>query len=186
MDDILTVVTSRAEKSFSQNLTAAKEEVSKLEKERKEKTSTRDMQRRSEVEYGVSGVVNGIKPGIEQLGGTVNVSETDDKDDVVTAVVKIGTKGGGYNSSVDFKVEVKKSLVLKSMQNDVKELNEKIVEAQRVAMEWKKKLANIPQLERQYKGKIAEAKLAESADGQMVLDLLTGDLEQQMLLLPTN
>jgi hypothetical protein len=54
------------------------------------------------------------------------------------------------------------------------------------ALRVRKRLANVPLLERKARARLAEAKLSESKDGQAVLDALTSEFEADFLALPSN
>jgi protein subunit release factor A len=187
MDDVLSVVTSRAERSFNTSFAEAKTKVSSLEKAIKAKQTEIKKRTDEECLALVTDKANAARPGIEALGGTVTaLAQGCSREGNLQASIEIKKGNGGYNSSVDFSYKGDKSKVLLAMEQELTDLQEKLSEATQEAMGWKKKISSIPTLERQYKAKIAEAKLASSQDGQALLDLLTEDLEQNMLALPAN
>lgn len=185
MDDVLTVVVSKAERSFNVNLAEAKAGVSNLEKAIKVKVA--DIKKRTDEECFalVTTKANAARPGVEALGGQVIThSQGARNNGKLCATIQIKKGEGGYNNSVEFTYEGEKSKVLQAMEVELTDLQEKLATATQEAMGWKKKLSNIPTLERQYKAKIAEAKLATTEDGQALLALMTDDLEANMLALP--
>ena len=72
-----------------------------------------------------------------------------------------------------------------TMRKTLIELQEALRLKNTEAIEWRKKLSNIPQLQRQYQAKIAEYRLNQTTRGAEILKLLTEDLEQKMLALPS-
>lgn len=184
MDDVLTVVVSKAERSFNVSLAEAKAGVSNLEKAIKVKVA--DIKKRTDEECFalVTTKANAARPGVEALGGHVITHSHGTRNGKLCATIQIKKGDGGYNNSVEFTYEGEKSKVLQAMEVELADLQEKLATATQEAMGWKKKLANIPTLERQYKAKIAEAKLATTEDGQALLALMTDDLEANMLALP--
>lgn len=183
MDDVLTVVVSKAERSFNASFAEAKEGVSNLEKAIKVKVA--DIKKRTDEECLalVTTKANTARPGVEALGGQVIAHSQGTRNGKLYATIQIKKGDGGYNNSVEFTYEGEKSKVLQAMEIELTDLQEKLATATQEAMGWKKKLANIPTLERQYKAKIAEAKLATTEDGQALLALMTDDLEANMLAL---
>jgi hypothetical protein len=186
MDDVLSVVTSRAERSFSVSLGESKTAVSNLEKAIKAKQTEIKKRTDEECLALVTAKADAARPGVEALGGKVEATPYGTRDGKLQATITIKKGDGGYNHSVEFTYKGDKSKVLVALEDELTDLQEKLATATQEAMGWKKKLASIPTLERQYKAKIAEAKLASSTDGQALLDLLTEDLEQNMLALPAN
>jgi hypothetical protein len=184
MDDVLTVVVSKAERSFNVSLAEAKAGVSNLEKAIKVKVA--DIKKRTDEECFalVTTKANAARPGVEALGGHITHRHWENEYGKLCATIQIKKGDGGYNNSVEFIYEGEKSKVLQAMEVELADLREKLATATQEAMGWKKKLANIPTLERQYKAKIAEAKLATTEDGQALLALMTDDLEANMLALP--
>jgi hypothetical protein len=189
MSDVLAVVTSRAETTFNENLTDAKRAVAALEKQLSDATAASEKQYASEAEAAATVEVAMLKDTIERLGGVVKVlclalpTSAGVPEDSVGAIVAIEKPRSG---SLNFPVVAKKSETLRSMEAEVEILQEQVAAAKAAAVEWKRKIANIPQLERHYRGKLAEARLAENANGQRVLSLLTEDLEHRMRLLSSN
>ncbi len=179
------VVTSRAEREFNTRLGEAKRELSNLEKEIKVKDAEIKKKTTEEALATVTEHADQLRPIIVQLGGTVITQQANlygvDAENNVGGIVQV--KGeSNYNAS--FSKQVPKSKVLKALEEERAELITKKAETEQLAMSWKKKLTQIPSLERQYKAKIAEAKLSQSADGKEMLDLLTADLDKNMLALP--
>lgn len=186
MDDVLTVVTSRAERGFNASLSQAKTKVSSLEKTIKAKQNEIATRTTEECMTLVTAKADAARPGIEAMGGTVTAKANGTRGDKIVGTVSVQRPGDSYNGSIDFTFTADKSKVLVAMEQELTDLQESLSVATQEAMGWKKKLASIPTLERQYKAKIAEAKLATSTDGQALLDLLTEDLESNMLALPAN
>ena len=52
------------------------------------------------------------------------------------------------------------------------------------AMDMKKRLSRMPQLERKMRGRLAKQKLEGSQEGRDIIAALTGDIQQQVLALP--
>lgn len=52
------------------------------------------------------------------------------------------------------------------------------------ALTWRKKLANIGKLERQYRGRLAEQKLSKTEEGRNIVQALTEGVENDILALP--
>jgi predicted RNA-binding protein len=188
MDDVLTVVTSRAETNFNQNLAEAKKKASALEKDIKAKQDKIGKMLETECLAQVKEKVDALRPTIESMGGKVTAKpeERNSKDVIRTHVIIQYTNTNSYNNQITFTVEGAKSNDILEQEKELSDLHEALTTVQQEALGWRKKLQSIPTLERQYKAKIAEAKLATSEDGLALLDILTGDLEKSMLALPAN
>lgn len=75
--------------------------------------------------------------------------------------------------------------VMRDANNTIKTANEELVRLKDEAVTWKKRLANIGMLERQAKAAITEAELRKSEGGQELLETMLGDLQKQVLSLPS-
>lgn len=184
IDDVLTVVTSRAEMKYNANLADAKKRLDEVGKEIKDNEKILNNKKESESLALAKEHIDAISPTIKALGGSVKASSALPNGDSLQCQVCISQGNGYYN--VPFMVQGPKSKELVELEQKLAGLLEQQAVIQKEALQWKKKLASIPTLERQYKARIAEAKLAASEDGQALLDMLTGDLEQNILNLPAN
>lgn len=62
--------------------------------------------------------------------------------------------------------------------------SEKLDNAREAAVSWRKRLAQIPMLERQYRARLAEATLSKTEHGKALLDALGNQFESDVLALP--
>ena len=183
MDDVLTIVTSRAETKFNEKLSEARKEVSRLETAIKKKTEEIEKKDTEESLALVGERLAVLRPIVESLGGkvvTVSGGHYREKDTLAISVI---FEKSGYRGT-EYVVKGTKSPELLALEEEKKSLEGELEKAAAVAIEWKKKLSQIPQLERQYKAKIAQDRLEKTIDGKATLALLTEDLEQRMLALP--
>lgn len=185
IEDVLSVVTSRAERSFNEKFAAAKTQVTGLEKAIKAKQAEIKACTDKECLALVTEKAEAARASIEALGGTITTTANGvTNDGKLKAQIVIKRGEGGYNGIVDFTFNGTKSEALVAMEQEHEELRNKLQDATNEAMNWKKKLQGIPALERATKAKIAEAKLAQTADGQALLEVMTKNLEAEMLALP--
>lgn len=184
MDDVLMIVTSRAETRFNGELAKARKEVSRLETAIKKKAEEIEKKDTEESLALVAERLATLRPIVESFGGKVTTISGRCRDKGSLSISVIFEKSGGYNGT-EYVVKGTKSPDLLALEEEKKNLEEELEKATAVAIEWKKKLSQIPQLERQYKAKIAQERLEKTLDGQATLALLTDDLEQRMLALPS-
>lgn len=191
VSDVLSVVTSRAESLYTKRLAEAREVASQRAEDVEKARKAVANQATKEAKAAEKSKVDALREAVKALGGTVKVSvecgwnqhadelRLDDDGNLVAGV----TVGSGYGS--DFRVRTKPSQTLAALVTALEAAKADHAEAQKEALGWRKKLSSVPALERQYRAKLAEAKLAESEDGQAVLDLLQKDLDETLLALPT-
>lgn len=194
VSDVLSVVTSRAETHFHKELTEAKKRLREAEADAKRLDSEATSRYRTECQEAGEALAKKLRPVITEAGGTVSVSKPDhwrterrERDDngKLTCGVAISSKDrNSYQTT--FTACAEPSATLVALEAGAEAAKGVVAEAQTIALEWRKKLANVPLLERRARAKLAEAKLSESADGQAVLDLLTDNLENELLALPGN
>ena len=185
MSDVLAVATSRAETHFTTNLAATKKEISQLQKDIEDTDEKIYKQTLADSEALVKEHTDQLTPIIAKLGGKVEVKGVahlgKDKPGIL-ATIEIR----GHNSyGIEFRVkgEVSKELAALAVHRD--QLQKQKEAASDKALEWKRRLSQIPQLERQYKAKIAESKLKKTEAGTEMLKLLTESLDQDILALPS-
>ena len=58
-------------------------------------------------------------------------------------------------------------------------------EAQAAAVDWKRRLCQMPQLERKYRARLAQERVASEAGGQALLEALVGNVAKDVLALPS-
>lgn len=183
MDDVLMIVTSRAETRFNGELATARKEVSRLETAIKKKAEEIEKKDAEESLALVAERLATLRPIIESFGGKVITISGGQYREKGTLAISVIFEKSGYRGT-EYVVKGTKSPDLLALEEEKKNLEEELEKATAVAIEWKKKLSQIPQLERQYKAKIAQERLEKTLDGQATLALLTDDLEQRMLALP--
>jgi hypothetical protein len=194
--DIISVVTSRAETKFHGELEVTKVRIVEAQATVKQLDSEACALFKKECRALADAMAKKLRPGVESVGGKVTVVAKDsyevnerrrDGDGFLTQDVKVTSNTTGrHNSQMCFKATGEPSKALVALEESVKQAQATIGPLQTEALTWRRKLANVPLLERRARAKIAEAKLSESADGQQLLDLLTDDLEQELLALPSS
>jgi hypothetical protein len=194
VSDVLSVVTSRAETRFHTELTEAKKRLREAEADAKRLDGEATSQYRTECQAAGEALARKLRPVITEAGGVVSIGKPEewragrrerDEDGRLTCGVSISSQDQrSYQTTFTARVEPSAKLV--ALEAAVDAARNAVAEAQTIALEWRKKLANVPLLERRARAKLAEAKLSESADGQAVLDLLTDNLENELLALPGN
>ena len=183
INDVLTIATSRAETKFQTELGAARKELKEAETDlaKANKTLTQAIQKQSE-DLGERHAA-AIREGIKAMGGKVEVEAKSALwQEKVCATVKILT-GNNYSNG-SFSLEEKPNAGVVSATEMRDRAQEAKTRAEETAMEWKKKLNNIPTLERRMKAKLAEAKLRDSEEGLAMLNAITDNLDKEMLALP--
>lgn len=183
MQDVLTVAVSRAETVFTDKLTATKKDIKKLEAEINNVNDVMRDQYIKDCHALAKDMVDKLKAVLEPFGGEVKVEPSNGigSDTMHVNVYMQGTikQFSGFALKADLSQEVV------AMRKNLTELQEELKAKNAEAIEWKKKLSNIPQLQRQYQAKIAEYRLNQTTRGAEILKLLTEDLEQKMLALPS-
>lgn len=188
VSDVLSVVTSRAEANFTTELSKARQVLK--EAEEAVKTGRKDVENTMESEAKAANAdkVNALRVAVEAMGGKVKVSTRANFHNLelpeeLTAEVTVSSDNRGYGGT-SFTVKVEPSDALKAKAAGVVEATKAVAVAQEQALHWRKKLSSVPALERQYRAKIAEAKLGQSEEGKDLLALLTTDLDAALLALP--
>lgn len=192
VSDVLSVVTSRAEERYSAEIGRCRSEAAILEETNaKLRTEVERLAVKEAVEPHDENV-KALRTAIKAFGCTVSITATNrhihktlptNDEGELTAIVSIRTNRS-YNS-IDLLVSTKPSEELQAKAKEIEKNAEKIRAINNEAISWKQKLNNVPMLERRYRAKIASTKLQNSEDGQKLLSLLTDDLEDSILALPS-
>lgn len=193
VNDVLSVVTSRAETKFHTELAKAKKVLEDANAHRKSVVDQLGTAYRREYNTIAQEIVTALKPTVEALGGKVTVNKPDEHTvknlsrtdgEIVATVSIIGNIEQNSYYASKFQKAAEPSEAFVALEADLKKADEDVAAAQAVALDWRQRLAQIPVLERRSRAKIAEAKLAESEDGNALLEMLTKDLESEYLALP--
>jgi hypothetical protein len=64
-----------------------------------------------------------------------------------------------------------------ALKSQLKAVEEDIEKTAIESADWRRKLGNIPSLERLYRGKFVRAQMESSVEGQQILTSLVGDLD---------
>lgn len=189
VNDVLAVVTSRAETRLHAELTVAKKGLKDAEEEVASLTKEASDQYKRECAEAGGKLAEKLRPVIESVGGKVTVSkkegyvverrERNDKGQLVCCV----SVSAGCGSAT-FEATVEPSSLLLKLEERLVTAKANVKQRQEAALEIKKRISNVPMLERQARARLAEAKLSESADGRAVLDALTSQFEADFLALP--
>lgn len=185
MSDVLAVATSRAEMHFTTNLAATKKEITQLNNDIMAIEEEINKQIQTDSELLAKQYTDQLVPVITKLEGKVEVKGTaifgKEKQSLQVSIEIRGHSSYG----LQFRIKGDVSNELLVLNEKREQLTKKREAASDRALEWKKKLSQIPQLERQYKAKIAEAKLKKTEAGVEMLKILTENLEQDILALPS-
>jgi hypothetical protein len=199
--DILTVVTSRAERHFNENLRIAREIENAIDKEVVDKTTEINNMHFDECMAAVADKFPAVQAAIAAIGGEARVDPGNfgccslivrNKGEyqlrpspklIVYILVDSAERSRGQAA---YLVTANYSAAFIALCEELVVLLNKQAAALVEIANWKKKIAAIPALERQYRAKIAEETLLASADGRALLAILSDNLEKDMLALPIN
>lgn len=175
ISDVLSVVTARAEERYSQKITECQQRVKDIREEIKGiRKSLEDVAKRT-LEGLTASKVKKLTPTIEEMGGTVEVSYNLNNPSAAIRICVDRYNGVSFTITAEHDPKALDA---------IKDLEAKVSESLDEAVGWKRKTANIPMLERRYRAKVAESKLATSDSGQELLRLLTDDLDATIEALP--
>jgi hypothetical protein len=188
LGDILTIFTSKAELSYQQNIANLKEECDALKSQLNQLNSKAAASikeaaatlRKADFDATVA-LFSALEPNVKVEIHSFVFNE-DNKESLRTVLNVLGLKemGSKYSIKIGEKShEIPTEYAV--LQSDSRllqgELNKKTDEL----VFWKRKLSEIPQLERKYKAKLVESKLKSIEGGQAILDTLMVDLEVDIL-----
>ena len=195
VSDVLSVVTSRAETRLHADLDAAKARLRETEEEVTRLTKEAERQYEKECRAAGEAVAAKLRAAVESVGGKVRVSSKDhwgvkrrdrNSDGLLENSVVVTAPGGGYNKDATFVATAEPSRTLLALETSLAAAEEDVQARQAEALRVRRRLANVPLLERKARARLAEAKLSESEDGRAVLAALTDEFEADFLALPGN
>lgn len=195
VSDVLSVVTSRAELRLHQELDGAKRRLAEAQAAVKKLEEEAGKLYESECKAAGEKVAAKLRAAVESVGGKVRVGEKDhwDKrdrrrntDGLLENSVVVVAPGNQCRDTAVFTATAAPSRVLLATEESLMAARRDVEERQEEALRARKKLANVPLLERKARARLAEAKLAESEDGRAVLAALTDEFEADFLALPGN
>lgn len=194
VNDVLSVVTSKAEEKYAGELQRCRDEAEELRNDNKKLRERIQKQATREALLSCKETEKQLRAAVEPLGASVVVRTRKEfmakevlpvnEEGKLTAVITLQSKGMCH-TRLDFQVHTKPSKELSNLADEHRQTEEAIEELEGEALRWKRQLNNVPMLERRYRAKIASAKLDTSEDGKELLKLLTDDLDEAIEALPS-
>lgn len=110
-----------------------------------------------------------------------------DKGACYTGVTVLGNcqsknKDGNFRAAWSESIKVPAAILAIEKQANEERAAGSTLEAE--AMEWKKRLTQIPRLERKLRGKLAASRLSQTQEGSDIVSLLSADIRNEVLALP--
>lgn len=102
----------------------------------------------------------------------------------LTIIGKKHSKRASHSANISKQIVVKTPASLKKILDQMAQQVKKAKEWSAQAMEFKKRLSRLPQLERKLRGRLAEQKLSKTAEGQAIIDSMTLNIQQEVMKLP--
>lgn len=188
VNDILSVVTSKAEERYLQEIETISNKIKVVEEENAKKLKEINKQAQEEAVAPHLKAVKELQKALKPFGSEATIQAFTPYSRSNT-VLPVNEKGElEARMIIEHKCWTLTAKPSKDLEAKAKAYEagvEKVKQLTVEAIGWKRKLANIGMLERQYKAKIATAKLKGSSDGQKLLKLLSEDLEEAILSLPS-
>lgn len=195
-NDLLSIVTSRSEVKLHNELAAAKvklQEADALVKNLQD--SLVQAYKRVCLQIGED-LADTLRPGVSKAGGRVVVPPVQSYQLLHEATQAAEATSVTYcarvfsndhnNGYVMFSKSIDVPSELTSLLSDLRAAAENMSRCSDAALQIRKRIANIPMLERKARARLAEAKLSESDEGRALLEALTGNFEADLLSLPGN
>lgn len=193
VSDVLSVATSRAEAKLAKTLAEAKRELKNAEKDAKDADKALTAAISAQSDSIAETLAENVEKGVEALGGNVERSTNDalghhgkDKGRVTGSITISQNSGSNRGYGCQFSNTEDPNEAVTAAQEANEAAQGVRATAQERALEVRRQLNNIPLLERQYRAKIAEAKLQDSEEGQQLLDVMTQGLDDDILALPSH
>lgn len=171
ISDVLSVVTSKAEERYSAEIERCRAEIATLEEANtKLRTEIKKQAVKEAVEPHEENVKT-LRTAVKVFGGTVSIVATEryhqktlptnDEGELTASVCVKAGKNNNHHYNTEFLMAVKPSKELQAKAKEVEDNTEKVRVLNVEAVSWKRKLNNVPMLERRYRAKIASTKLQD-------------------------
>lgn len=190
LSDVLSIVTSRAEEKFNNELQRCTNKAEELENLNAVLRQSIVKAAEKEIRAKFADEIKALRTAAKVFGCTPkfffsghNNRHNDgsaiptDNDDMLVLSMNFGN--GRY---CDYSVTCKPSKDLVAKDKEYQKTAKEVEALNAEAFEWSRKLQNIPMLERKYKAKIAQTRLAESGNKQAneLLEVLTANLDEDI------
>lgn len=175
-NDLLTVVLSRAEQKMQMAVQEAMAKVKGLEKDQSKADAALKEAVAAVAPAHYKDAIEKFKVALASVDSTVSLTttgqlKTDNQNnhtDKVAIELRINSSGG-YNNNLCFSTTVATPEAVKSKVAELAAVQANLQTAREEVVTWRKKLANLPSLERQYKAKLVETQLSKTEDGKDLL-----------------
>jgi len=185
VSDVLSVVVSKAETHYTSEIERCKAEAKTQGAANDKLGNEIKAQAKKEREAPFVETLADLNKALKPLGGSAKFSDPYCHGSVLNENKMLVMQININNSHSNYSKEVAPSKDLLKKMDQLAEGRVKVEKLQSEALDWKRKLVNVPMLERQYRAKIAEAKLGASNEGKQLLEMLTSGLDDAILALPS-
>ena len=184
VNDILSVVTSKAETRYTEQITECREVLATLEEKlgRAKKVMNRLINTDAVAPHksSVATLSKALAPfGIVVVLNARRHCAYDAEEKKLYASMHQRRSGETY-TCLDTSLESPVTQRVLDAAAKVKEIEKAIDDTKNEAMEWKRRLNNVPMLERRFRAKIATRRLEADENGQQLLALMQDGLEEEL------
>lgn len=185
-NDLITVAVSKAETTMQAKSKAAMTHIASLEKRinaaKDEITKLLCDAANAACKEGYDALAEALK----KLGAvSTSIIKYDEKDDGIDVWVEVKVRG---NDSYYSPKTPTKSLPIPDgvakLKAEIKEKEEELAKAREEAVTWRRKLAQIPTLERKYRAQLVEKEMNKTEGGRDLLAGIGAEFEQDIMMLP--
>lgn len=186
LGDVVAIVVSRAETTLNDSLKTAKDSYKIATEDLKKAQEAVEKARIDALTTGPIGEkVTALRVAFSALSKhriDVIACDGNDNDALIKGTVRIFSPCGQW---VQFNMPVETLFPTgwTTLKATVETSKKKVTDLQTEIAKLKTKLANIPQLERRARAKIAERSLGQTAKGKELIELITGNLDQEIKIL---
>jgi len=180
ISDVLSVVTSRAEERYSNEIVRCRNEAAATKEEMDALQVSVDKLAGREAVAAHREVAQNARDGLKPLGYAVTLIARRYQilsEGKLFSVLRISQKN---HSTTETQLTAEPSEKLLVKYEELAEMKTAIAVFKEDALNWKRKLNNVPMLERKYRAKIATTKLASDAKGQELLALMEDGLDDEI------
>jgi len=183
LSDVANIAVSKAETLYTTGISDARAALAENDKARKKLDESLEKAIEKVATDKVKTKVAQLEKGLKGLKGQVQVQVSQAKDTKYTVEISIQAERHCSVCVWDEDVVVKTAEITKQ-RKQLETLAKEGEELRATALDLRKKLNNIPMLERQVRAKISEQKLSEYEYGAAILEAMGSDLDSMIKLLP--
>jgi len=184
-DDVAAILLSRAEEAIKKSIQECRKQETALQKQIRARNKEQTAAAQSQAEKALADVEGTLREAAAKLKckdvETVLTHHFTADETQLRCALKLGARDP--DTSWNVSINVLRGEEVTTLAAQSAQLKKELTDNKATWQDWRKKLADLPALERRAKAAVAEHRLAATDEGKALVEMLAGELDESLRLL---